>query len=438
MLWVKRLLYLAIFIFATIFLALRLVSLDAYRTQVEAFASKFLGTPVAVSKVRMGVFPSPHLVAEDISVDGSEAVTIGEAEIYPDLMSWWRRAPGIRRILVKQVRVRPEGIPLILSALMSSDRNSLPIPVDILEVRHALVKGKRGQVGPMHGVFALGSSKNVFGGTLVSDDGKLELALSDRRTGVGLALSGHDWQWPLSPAVRFEAIAAQGVLRAGTVSLDTVSGKLYGGLFNGSMHLEWAQGWQLSGGIYLKEVDVAALIRALGENVPLSGYLTARGRYWAQARQPADLSSNLTTAASFRVDRGVLYKVDLAKAGSLSRPGISPGGETHFDELEGKVRNAGGAYRFSELKMASGVLSAAGNVDVSPAHRLSGTLTVQLRGTAAVVGMPLTVSGTVADPTLRPTGGALAGAAAGTAVLGPGVGTGLGIKAGQWLEELFR
>ena len=50
--------------------------------------------------------------------------------------------------------------------------------------------------------------------------------------------------------------------------------------------------------------------------------------------------------------------------------------------------------------------------------------------------MPLDVSGTTADPSVFPTRGAMFGAVAGS-VLMPGLGTAVGIKAGEFTEQLF-
>jgi hypothetical protein len=53
-----------------------------------------------------------------------------------------------------------------------------------------------------------------------------------------------------------------------------------------------------------------------------------------------------------------------------------------------------------------------------------------------VVGVPLKIGGTVSDPEVSLTGGALTGAAVGSAVL-PGVGTAIGARVGQQVEKLF-
>ena len=75
---------------------------------------------------------------------------------------------------------------------------------------------------------------------------------------------------------------------------------------------------------------------------------------------------------------------------------------------------------------------------MSAAKRLSGRVDVDLKGTAGLVGVPLAVAGTVAEPTLLPTKGALAGAAIGSVLL-PGVGTAagssLGDKIGKWFGK---
>ena len=78
-------------------------------------------------------------------------------------------------------------------------------------------------------------------------------------------------------------------------------------------------------------------------------------------------------------------------------------------------------------------LSASGNVRVFR-QQLEGELAVDL--VDGVVGIPLKMSGTVEEPKLAMTGGALAGAAVGTAVL-PGVGTAIGARVGGQVERLL-
>jgi hypothetical protein len=84
-------------------------------------------------------------------------------------------------------------------------------------------------------------------------------------------------------------------------------------------------------------------------------------------------------------------------------------------------------------------LSANGNVAIAPNRSLSGRVTVDLASGAAggAIGVPLAVGGTLDDPSVTLTRGALVGAAVGT-LLAPGVGTGAGAKLGDRLGESLK
>jgi hypothetical protein len=162
----------------------------------------------------------------------------------------------------------------------------------------------------------------------------------------------------------------------------------------------------------------------------------ADGSFRAQAAKPAALAEALQAEVAFKVENGVLNGFDLASAAKSLLKGGTPGGQTRFDQLTGNVNLAGRAVRLRNLKVASGVLDARGNVDISPARQLGGRVEVDLKGTGGLVSVPLAVSGTVADPMLMPTKGALAGAALGTALL-PGVGTSVGSSIGDKIGRMF-
>ena len=79
------------------------------------------------------------------------------------------------------------------------------------------------------------------------------------------------------------------------------------------------------------------------------------------------------------------------------------------------------------------MLTASGSATVFN-RTLDGDVAIDL--VDGVVGVPLKLAGTLDEPQLSLTGGALTGAAVGTAVL-PGVGTAIGARIGQQVEKLF-
>jgi hypothetical protein len=148
----------------------------------------------------------------------------------------------------------------------------------------------------------------------------------------------------------------------------------------------------------------------------------------------------LQTQSRFTVRNAVVHGVDLARA--VKTVGLSRGGETRLDALAGQVVTRGRAVALTHLVASSGLLSAGGQVTLSPNRALSGRVQVNL-GAAAIgeaVGVPLVVGGTLDAPELTLTRSAMVGAAIGTMVM-PGVGTGagasLGDKIGGKLQGLF-
>jgi len=210
-----------------------------------------------------------------------------------------------------------------------------------------------------------------------------------------------------------------------------------GGTWNGEARLErTAKGrYKLSADLEPKNVDAEALLNVFHRRSIVAGRINGKTTVSAEADTPTGLLRNLHTTTHFLIKPARLTRFDLLKA--VRSAGASEGGQTALDELTGVVdtQNTGNGtqFRYTELSARSGVLSASGNVRLLR-RRLDGELAIDL--VDGVVGIPLKVSGTVDDPELSMTGGALTGAAVGTAVL-PGVGTAIGARVGQQVERLL-
>ena len=150
----------------------------------------------------------------------------------------------------------------------------------------------------------------------------------------------------------------------------------------------------------------------------------------------ADLTGALRLESDFAVEQGVLYKVDLVAAANNPLNRQAAKGKTAFDELKGHLLLDHRAYELTDLRVASGLLKAEGEVTVHEDKALSGLIHAQLRGTGLLTSLPLDVSGTTEEPVLLPTRGTVAGAVAGTLLM-PGLGTAVGMKAGEFTERLF-
>lgn len=210
-----------------------------------------------------------------------------------------------------------------------------------------------------------------------------------------------------------------------------------GGTLNGQAQLARSanERVKLTAELEPKSVDVEALLAVFRRHSVVAGRANGKTTLSAEADTPTGLLRNLQTSTQFMVKPARLTRFDLVK--TVRTAGAAESGQTALDELSGKLdtQNTGNGtqFRYTELSARSGVLTASGNVRLIR-RKLDGELAIDL--VDGVVGVPLKVSGTVEEPELSMTGGALTGAAVGTAVL-PGVGTAIGARVGQQVERLL-
>jgi hypothetical protein len=184
-------------------------------------------------------------------------------------------------------------------------------------------------------------------------------------------------------------------------------------------------------------VEVSALT---APSRTLTGKLEAHTTLRGEARDVGALVEAMRSETKFTVRNAVVHGIDLAKA--VKTVGMNRGGETRLDTLAGNVSTQGKAVKLNNLVATSGALSANGNVAMAPDKKLSGTVQVTMVSAAAggALGVPLIVGGTMDEPSVTLSKGALLGAALGTAVapgLGTGAGASLGGKIGEGLKGLF-
>jgi hypothetical protein len=253
-------------------------------------------------------------------------------------------------------------------------------------------------------------------------------------------LSELGWLDEADLAVQRGSFAGSQVKLLRTDAQWTVEAKLGGGTVKGavtwqSSHNKSALG-VLGGQLQTRHVELAQLT----SSPVLSGLLEAETTLSGRAKTWTDVVDVLQTQSHFTVRQAVVHGIDLAKA--VRTVGLSRGGQTPLDTLAGQVITRGRVVQLSQLAASSGALSVTGQVRVAQDTALSGQLQVLLaeQSLGSAVGVPLEVSGTLAEPQVALTRSALLGAAIGTAIL-PGVGTGagasLGDKLGSGLNKLF-
>ncbi|WP_447771131.1 hypothetical protein [Variovorax boronicumulans] len=398
--------------------AARLPDDEEVAARIAAGFSQRYGVDLTVGGAHWSLWPVPVLALSELATDQPQPITL------------------------RRLSVRLHLWPLLLHRVVAIDE----IDVESLVLPRASVRAFRGKgPAPQEGdrIMVL-PAPWALAPVPVERVRWRDVAWIDRRD-IALAYDGDvtfDDNWR-PRHLRLERAGAASPVR---LRLDREGGEdrwrtridAGGGTWNGESRLQVlpeGRGLRVSAELDPRQVDIEGLVQAFGRRSAVAGKVSGHTSLVAEAREVGALIRGLHTRTTFSVQPATLTRLDLAKA--VTTVGISRGGTTALDELTGTLDTQGTedgiVMRYTNLKARSGVLTASGNLRLFN-RQMTGEMAVDL--VDGVVGVPLKISGSVAEPEVSMTGGALAGAAVGSAVL-PGVGTAIGARVGQQVEKLF-
>jgi len=414
------------------------VSIDDYVPRIEKEVSEKLKEPVKIGKIRLSGLPVPHAVIDGITVGKTDDLKVGKVTVTPELSSLFSATKVIRSIEIDSLVLTQKAIDKIPVWSKQEGKPGEPSAVRIgsLRLDDALVKLDKTSFGPFDARVRLDEKGQPEEASITTRDGKLKVIVKPENSKYAISASAKGWKVPAGPPLVFDELEIRGLATLTDANFSQVTAKLYGGTAVGKATVSWQKGLQLKGNVDLAQIELTNLVPIISPGTKMSGRLNAKPVFSANAADGSQLLPALHLETPFDVQHGVLHGIDIEKAAMKLIGKGSPGGETRFDQLSGHVVRDRLAYKFTGLKISSGVLAADGDVGISPRQELSGRVNAKVNALGTSATVALNVSGTVQSPSAFPTGGTVAGAAIGTAIL-PGIGTGVGAKAGQMLEGLF-
>jgi hypothetical protein len=390
---------------------------DDFRGRVEREASAALGAPLKLGRLSVDLWPLPAVAADDVQVQTRPALSVGRVEARP---VWGALLSGrleIATLVVRKAVLPQAGITALTNAMERKDKAA-----GKAEARK--VAAAKGQATPVvipqralldditwiddKGQRLTFDAEMDLGGDGLLDQASFKV-VHGRFAGTHGSVRRENGQWPLRIDVGGGRVAGKLRLQPGRAGTRVLQGQLT-----------------------TENVEVSALT---APSRALTGKLQAQTSLRSEFREPGQIADVLVTDTRFTVRDAVVQGIDLHKA--VQTVGLSRGGVTQLDTLAGQGHTQGKAVRLSNLVATSGGLAATGDVAISPAKALSGRVNVDVSSSKGALGVPLVVGGTLDDPSVTLTRGAMVGAAVGT-LLAPGVGTSAGAKTGDRLGETLK
>jgi len=393
-------------------IAVRLIPSDeTLARRVAAELEAALGVPVSMGALHWQLLPSPRVELQNAVIRQPQPIEINKLTLHLSSAALWQRRLKVDRAVVQgavvpQMSLRGLAFPPAI-ALPTIAKNftvdALPLAriewVDVTWISH-------------HG------RRLVYEGNADFDVGWRPRIATLRRPQV-------------SPPAELT------LTRQGLEDRWKVDSAVGGGSADGEIQLHTSAqgGLRLSGKLQPRDVDVASALQAFERRAIVAGKLSGATSVDAKGVSLGEIAQSLHTATTFTMGRSALLRFDLDKA--IRSVGKNHSGTTPLDAISGQIGTQntpqGMVVTFSRLKTSSGALSASGTARLAN-RQIDAELAVDLAG--GLVGVPLTISGSVDKVQVSVPASAIAGAAVGTAVL-PGVGTVIGARIGSAIGKLF-
>ena len=364
---------------------IQLIPMNTYIPSIERLASGHIGEPVTIGSVRVSVLGGFSMSLDNVKLGTTQDVKIDKVDLSLDLGSVFDEVKIIRNVTVESVSVAQEVLPRLPKWMEAAvtDKN--------LQVKRVVFKGvklesRTVKVPNFDAELDLSPEGAVQKAALETTDGKLSVQITPRGEELDIAVSaGKGWVPPIGPQIEFTDFSAKAVASRHQIRVAEFRALLYGGAANGSALINWGGPWSIEGQVNSERVALQELMPVFTRDAKSTGHLEATLRYSLAAPDLVTLFDTPRIEGTFVTRKGDLDGVDLVRALQMGGRQNVQGGATRFEEISGALTVAGGRYQYRNFKLASGLLSATGGLEVFPNKEVHGRVFIELRSQAAQI-----------------------------------------------------
>ena len=434
--WVKRPLLVLASLIALLGVLPFVIPFQLYIPRLEQAVFQGLHEPVSITRIKLALFPVPHIRLEGVAVGPLRDLNIQYVTVYPDLFSLMNSVKTLNSVELDGVNLNDEAIERV-SGWIKKSKGPAAFQVREIKLRHVDFRPGKADFGSLQADIALKPEGGLAHATVYTTDERLKIGLQPDGENYAAAFQAKHWRIPLEPNVVFDTLDGEATISHDEMSLHDVDGTLYGGSIEGTAIVNWQGGWKVRGDLKAEDILLESLMPLFTTSASVSGRLNMDGNFQMSAKEVGELMDSQDGSFRFNVKNGVIYNMDMARAVRAATSEVR-GGQTSFDRFYGKLQINGKQFYFQDTHIASGLLKARGKLKVGASNEIAGHAKVEITGTASKLSMPMKISGYLSDPVLLPEKTAMAGVVADTAILKPGIGTSVGTKAGGYLNQLFK
>lgn len=370
-----------------------------YLPEVEAGLAQSLGVPVKIQSMHVGFYPRPGLFLEDVRLgsDGRQ-LRVAEMRLQPAPGSLFSSRRVFREVEAEGVELPAEGLGVLPAVLAAFAQPSAAFAIEHVSLARAEVSLHGLALSGLEGEIRLDRHGGFQALSLHSAERGFRLEARPAAKGFEIEMEGQNWHPSANASYVFDSLSLAGKLDGSALQLSGLDARLLGGTVRGEMLLAAGKQVSVSGQLVYERIDLKRLGSALGVDWLLEGGASGKLVFSGLADDWPGLPDALEGGGDLGVWQGVLGGIDLAEAVRRAASAPVRGGATRFEQMNGSLRLARGAYRLSGTTLNSGLMHASGWLAVSRERQLSGALDVRLGSSASQLRMPLSIGGTLKVP----------------------------------------
>ncbi len=381
---------------------IQLVPLNIYVPNIEKLASEHIKEPVSIGSVKLSVLNGLALVLEDVKLGATQDLKIGKVSLSTNLGSLFGEIKVVDVLTAESVTIAEEALQRLpkWAEAAVSDKS---VQIGRVAVKSAKLESQSLQMPGFDATIQFLPDGTIRSGNVSTTDGKFQADFSPNGTEVAISVkASKGWIPPLGAPVEFTELTARVLASPRRIKIESFEAFLYGGVAKGSASIQWGGSWSLEGNLATERVGMQELIAAFSREAKITGQLESAVRYSMTGPNLATLFDAPRLDGTFTLRKGDLDGIDLVRALQSGARGAVQGGATRFEELSGTISLANGHYAYRGLKLSSGLLSASGGFEISPAKDVSGKVFVELRSQAAHIRGNFNVDGNLKAVILFP------------------------------------
>jgi hypothetical protein len=364
----------------------QLSSFDEKIIQIEKISSQQFQQVVKIKKLGFSFIPQPQWQFEDVVIGAQGQIKIQRINAPVDLSSLFSEVTSFKSLEFQSPVLNEEG----LSWLLFGRSQQQGFEVNHVSATNVKVDSANLDMGVFDLDAKIGANSVWNTINLVSSNKEMTIELQAKEEQVQVKLNAKSLALPFGSSLTLGSFSTEGVISRNALTLSKFYGVIYDGILTGSAKLTWDKDWSLKGDIKAKQIDAAKFLTESFED----GQIEGDGKFLMQAREAKKLFPSQRMNGNFSVHNGTIRGIDMVKL----LQGVDNSGTSSFKDLSGGFSYEMGKTRLKNVRLAAGLVSANGYVDVNANQDLSGRFGVDLTTSVRNVRVDLLISGALKKP----------------------------------------